>query len=151
MQSKAQEQLSIFKNLIGKTWSAEGSWGDGNKFKQETFFEYGLDSTLVLAHSKGYTNKEQTIYGDRNHGIRKWNSEKGYLEFWEFDVFGGVTWGKIFVQGKNLRYEYIYGETLVSDYWEYVDDNTYNFIVGNFKDGEWKQIFLKTQFITQNN
>lgn len=144
--SYAQEPLTIFENLIDKTWKAEGKWGDGSLFKQESTFSYGLDSTLIIVKSKGFTNQEQTEYGDRNHGIRKWNSGKSILEFWEFDVFGGVTWGKIFVEDRNLRYEYVYGETLVSDYWEYVDDNTYNFKVGNYIDGEWKQVYLETQF-----
>lgn len=142
----SQDGLDIFEGFTSKTWKAEGKWGDGSLFKQESKFSYALDSTIVVVKSKGFTNKEQTEFGDRNHGIRKWNSEKGFVEFWEFDVFGGVTWGKIFVEDKNLRYEYVYGETLVSDYWEYVDNNTYNFRVGNYIDGKWKQVYLETQF-----
>lgn len=145
----SQNHLAIFEHLTPKTWKAEGKWGDGSLFKQESEFSFALDSTLVLVKSKGFTNQEQTEYDDRNHGIRKWNSKKNILEFWEFDVFGGVTQGKIFVEDKNLRYEYDYGGTLVSDYWEFVDDNTYNFKVGNYVDGEWKQVYLKTQFRAQ--
>ncbi|NKI32067.1 hypothetical protein [Croceivirga thetidis] len=138
--------MDIFENFIGKTWSAEGKWGDGSLFKQVSTFSYSLDSTLVIVESKGFTDQEQTKFGNRNHGIRKWNSEIGFVEFWEFDVFGGLTKGKIFVEDKNLRYEYVYGDTLVSDYWEYVNDNTYNFKVGNYIQGVWEQVYLETQF-----
>ncbi len=30
--------------------------------------------------------------------------------------------------------------------WEYVNDSTYHFIVGDYQDGTWKQTYLKTQF-----
>lgn len=145
----SQNELAIFKHLSSKVWLAEGKWGDGSTFKQESTFSYALDSTLVIVKSKGYINQDKTEYGERNHGIRKWDSKKGGLEFWEFDVFGEITWGKVFVEDKNLRYEYVYEDTLVSDYWEYVDDDTYNFTIGNFANGEWEQVYLKTQFIVK--
>ncbi|SNY99713.1 Catechol 2,3-dioxygenase [Flagellimonas pacifica] len=141
-----QEPLSIFENLIGKTWCAEGAWGNGAKFKQEIQFEYSLNSTLVLVHSKGFTNQEQTSYGPRNHGIRKFDKETNTIKFWEFDVFGGVTKGEVRTDGKDIIYTYGYGESVVTDYWEYVDENTYNFTVGSYEEGQWKQAYLKTQF-----
>ncbi|WP_343486551.1 hypothetical protein [Allomuricauda sp. d1] len=138
--------LDRFEPLMGKTWKAEGAWGDGSKFKQESSFEYGLDSTIVLVKSKGYTNQQQTEYGDRNHGIRKFDSESNSLKFWEYDVFGGITKGTVYTEGKNIRYEYEYEGTTVTDLWEYVDGNTYNFKVGSYADGEWKQVYLETTF-----
>lgn len=145
--SNAQENpLQVFDLLIGKTWKAQGNWSDGSKFKQEIDFSYALEGHAILTKSKGYTNKEQTQYGHRNHGIRKYNAENQTLEFWEFDVFGGVTKGTVIVEGKNLLYQYNYGESVVTDSWEYVDDNTYNFKVGNYTDGVWEQVYLETQF-----
>ncbi|WP_422859716.1 VOC family protein [Flagellimonas sp. S174] len=141
-----ENNLSIFDGLIGKIWKAEGNWGDGSKFKQEITFEYGLNNALIIAKSRGYTDKEQTIFGNRNHGIRKYNPERKTIEFWEFDVFGGVTKGTVKEQGKDLYYTYSYGESIVTDLWEYVDSNTYNFKVGAYEDGQWKQVFLATQF-----
>ena len=138
--------LSIFETLMNKTWFAEGNWGDGSKFKQEITFSYDLGNTLVIAHSKGYTNTEQTEYGARNHGIRKYNPETNVIDFWEFDVFGGVTQGTVKTEGKNIIYTYSYGESIVTDMWEYVDENTYNFKVGSYSDGHWKQVYLSTQF-----
>ncbi len=145
-----QSNLSIFKNLTDKVWQAEGNWGDGNKFKQEIIFTFDLDSTIVIAKSKGFTNKEQTQYGSRNHGIRKYDTITKTIHFWEFDVFGGVTEGIVKVDGKNIIYQYQYGESLVTDMWEYVDEATYNFKIGSYVDGKWKQVYLKTQFKAKN-
>lgn len=139
-------KLSPFKSFTNKVWKAEGNWGDGSKFKQEIIFTFDLDSTIVIAKSKGYINKEQTKYGSRNHGIRKYNSETKTIQFWEFDVFGELTQGDVKVYDKNILYQYQYGESIVTDMWEYVDRNTYNFKVGNYENGEWKQIYLSTQF-----
>ena len=143
-QNKSLEK--IFSNLINKTWIAEGNWGDGSKFKQEVTFTYSLDKKIVIANAKGYTNKEQTKYGNRNHGIRKFNAETNTIEFWEFDVFGGLTKGKVFLENKNILYQYQYGETMVTDMWEYIDDHTYKFTVGNYADGKWNQKYLETKF-----
>ncbi len=145
----AQEALKKMEPLMGKTWSATGNWGDGSKFKQEITFSYGLDSTLVFAKSKGFTNKEQTEYGDRNHGIRKYDTASNSYKFWEFDVFGGVTHGSLVFEGNNILYHYVYGGNTITDAWEYVDPNTYNFKVGNYENGEWKQVYLNTQFVTK--
>ncbi len=147
IQSQAQQsKLVLFDNLIGKTWKAEGNWGDGSKFKQEIKFQYSLDSTLVITNALGYTNKEQTTYGPRNHGVRSFDAESNTIKFWEFDIFGGVTEGTVKNVGKDIVYIYAYGESTVTDYWQYVDAYTYNFTIGDFENGLWKQKYLTTQF-----
>ncbi|KZS38993.1 hypothetical protein AWE51_10525 [Aquimarina aggregata] len=140
-------KLSMFDNLVEKTWKAEGNWGDGSKFVQEIKFEYSLDSTLVITNAIGFVDKEQTKLGKRNHGIRQFDKELNSIKFWEFDVFGGLTEGVVFSKDKNIIYQYEYGGSNVTDMWEYVNDSTYNFKVGNYKDGVWKQLYLSTQFI----
>ncbi|WP_262420309.1 VOC family protein [Flagellimonas meishanensis] len=147
--SAQQDRLAIFDHLMGKTWKAEGEWGDGTKFKQETSFRYSLDSTLIIAESEGFTDRAQTTFGPRNHGIRKFDPQTNSVKFWEFDVFGGVTEGTVKSKGKDIMYVYDYGESTITDYWEYVDDSTYNFIVGSYKDGTWEQTYLKTQFLSE--
>jgi len=139
--------LSVFDPLVNYTWTAEGKWGDGSPFKQEVYFEYDLNMQLIMANSKGYTNVERTSFGRRNHGIRQYDSLSGKIGFWEFDVFGGVTIGEVIPMGKNILYQYDYQNTRVTDMWEYVNDSTYNFIVGNFNNGKWEQRFLEAQFI----
>ncbi|WP_128755271.1 hypothetical protein [Aquimarina sediminis] len=139
-------KLSLFDNLVGKIWKAEGNWGDGSKFKQEIRLRYSLDSTVVVVNSIGFINKEQTELGERNHGIRQFDAKSDSIKFWEFDVFGGRTEGVVLSEGNNILYQYQYGESYVTDMWQYVDDSTYNFKVGNYENGTWKQVYLSTQF-----
>ncbi|KAA1244562.1 hypothetical protein [Aquimarina sp. RZ0] len=146
-----ESNLSIFKNLVGKEWKAEGKWSDGSKFKQETIFTFDLNNTIIIAKSKGFIDKKQSKYGWRNHGIRKFDSKTKTIKFWEFDVFGGLTQGEVIINDKNMFYQYQYGESLVTDMWEYVDDYTYNFKVGNYRDGVWKELYLETQFKAEKN
>ena len=136
----------MFDNLVGKSWKASGNWGDGNKFNQEIKFDYSLDSTIVIAKSIGFINKEQTKLGLRNHGIRQYDKITKSIKFWEFDVFGELTKGSVFSEGKNIVYQYTYGTSTITDMWEYVDDSTYNLIVGTYENGEWKQVYLSTKF-----
>ena len=138
--------ISIFDPLVNTTWTAEGQWGDGSAFKQEIYFKYDLNGRIVIANSKGYTNMERTSFGKRNHGIRKYDSISGSIKFWEYDVFGGLTTGEVISNGKSILYQYDYGNSKVTDMWEYVNDSTYNFIVGSFNNGTWDQRFLETQF-----
>ena len=107
----SQNSLSIFEPFVNKTWKAEGTWGDGSKFIQETTFSYSLDKSIVIANSIGFVDKEQSKLGPRNHGIRQFDDETGKIQFWEF-----------------------------------VDNSTYKYTVGNYIDGEWKQVYLQTEF-----
>ena len=141
-----KSELSIFDALVAKTWKAEGNWGDGSKFIQEITMNYSLDSTIVIVNSIGFTDKEQTTLGARNHGVRQFDKESKSIKFWEFDVFGGLTEGVVFTEGKNILYQYEYGDSHVTEMWEYVDASTYHFKVGNYEDGIWKQTYLSTQF-----
>ena len=138
--------LSAFENLIDKTWKASGKWGDGSKFQQEITFQYSLNKSIVIASSIGFIDQEQTKLGPRNHGIRQYDKASNSIKFWEFDVFGGLTYGTVIIEEKNILYQYEYGGTLVTDLWEYVDDNTYHFKVGIRKEGVWDQVLLSTQF-----
>ena len=138
--------LSMFDNLVGKTWKAEGSWRNGSKFYQEIDFKYSLDSSIVLSESIGFVDEKQTELGKRNHGIRQYDKNSKTVKFWEFDVFGGLTEGEVFNEGKSVFYQYKYGHSRVTDMWEYVNDSNYNFKVGEYIKGKWSQIYLTTQF-----
>lgn len=142
--------LSIFEHLVGKTWKAEGNWGDGSKFSQEIDFKYSLDRSIVIAESIGFVDEAQTQLGMRNHGIRQYDPASNTIKFWEFDVFGGLTEGIVINEGKNIIYQYQYGDAKVTDKWEYVNDSTYNFKVGEYVNGQWSQIYLSTQFMQIN-
>ena len=138
--------LNAFEPLIGHTWSAQGKWGDGSVFEQETTFTAELEGTIVVAKSKGFVDQDQTQYGDRNHGIRKYDEANKQIIFYEFDTFGGLTEGIVLVDGKNLYYQYKYGDAFITDGWEYQDENTYKYTVGVYEAGEWKATYLSTVF-----
>lgn len=138
--------LEAFAPLVNKTWKAEGKWSNGSKFIQEVSFKYDLQKNIVVTNSKGFIDDPQTKFGNRNHGVRMWSNEAGAIKFWEFDVFGGVTEGTVTTENKNFVYTYDYGGTIVTDMWEYIDENTYRFVVGVFKDGKWESIYLDTRF-----
>ena len=134
-----------FENLIDKTWHAEEYWDDGGHFKQTVTFSYDLEGTIVIAKSQGYVDEHQTVYGDRNHGIRKWDAANKQFTFYEFDVFGGVTTGTIRFEGKNIIYSYEYGGLHLEDRWTYLDDRTYRFeVVSVSKEGD--KTYLSTTF-----
>ena len=144
---KAQDNpLTIFNSLENYTWTAEGKWGDGSTFKQEISLEFSLDNKIVKVESMGFTNKEQTEFGLRNHGIRQYDEKLKKIRFWEFDIFGNLTEGTVEGEGKNLIYKYDYGGTFVTEMWVYKNEKTYDFIVGVYENGEWKQKFLETEF-----
>lgn len=143
--------LSFFEPLIGKVWVVDGQWGDGTPFKQEIIYEYDLDKKIVQTFTDGYVNEDRTAWGKRNHGIRKWDEKANKFKFWEYDVFGGVTEGEVFVVGDNIYNQYIYGEegvrSTITDGMEKINENTYAFKTGIYEDGKWKQVFLDTMKI----
>ncbi len=135
-----------FDPLIGRTWITANA---DSSFRQEVTFSYDLDSTLVIAESDGYTDQSRTQWGARNHGIRRYNPNSKEIEFYEFDVFGGLTEGKVTIEGKNLYYSYQYadaGDMILTDGWEYISDGEYAFKVGNRENGQWQQIFIESIF-----
>ena len=144
---KAQENpLDIFKPLENHVWYAEGTWGDGSKFKQEVSYEFSLDNKIVKAKSLGYTNKEQTKFGLRNEGVRQYDSKSKTIKFWEFDVFGGLTEGTVTAEGNNIIYTYNYGGTDLTEMWIYKSESSYDFMIGVRENGAWKHKFLETEF-----
>lgn len=141
-----QNPLVGFEALFGKTWLAEGTWGDGSAFRQEVTFEYSLGQQLIIAKSKGYTDQAQTTFRARNHGIRKYDSETKKILFWEFDIFGGVTTGEVLLEGKNITYKYEYESTTLLDTWTYINDSTYSFTVSRWDGGNATNTYLETEF-----
>ncbi len=148
-----QAQMEVFEPLLDKVWSAQGTWGDGSKFRQDISFAYGLDSTVILTNSMGYVDEEQTQYGERNHGLRRMDVPSGKMLFWEFDVFGGLTTGEVTTVGRDIYYHYEYGGSLVTDAWLYQSDDEYRFVVGSYVDGKWNAKYLETTMygITKRN
>ena len=148
--SQTDHPLSVFVPLLDRTWMASGKWNDGNPFQQEITFEEALSGSIIKTTSDGYLDEEKTIWGHRNHGIRQWDQSDEIIKFWEYDVYGGVTTGTVTVDDKNFYYQYNYGEgesLVVTDYWQFVDRDTYSVTVGIYKDGSWSEKYLETNFI----
>lgn len=136
----------LFAPLLNHTWKSEGQWADGTAFSQEVYFETNLEGNLVVAYSEGFVNKQQTKMGQRNLGLRRWDSAAGKYLFWEYDVFGGLTKGTMTTEDNFIRYHYQYGGVSLTDQWEYVDDQTYNFKVGQWDGKQWTATYLETSF-----
>jgi ketosteroid isomerase-like protein len=151
LQAQKAHLIEAFSNLIDRTWVATGTWTDGSAFKQEITFNLELEKQLVTTKSDGFIDDQQTRWGRRNHGIRQWNDDEKTIKFWEFDVFGGVTSGIVKAINQNIYYHYSYGEgdekMTLTDAWEYMDENTYQFKVGILENGIWLSIFLETKFV----
>ncbi len=151
VQSLAPALRTAFAPLVGKTWRAQGSWGNGDPFQQEVRFHWDLEDAAVIAQSNGFIDRTNKTWGQRNHGIRYWNKREGKLQFAEYDIFGAVTEGSISLRENNIYYHYNYGGFLLTDAWEKIDELTYNFKVGVFSKGEWQDVYLSTQFIDITN
>lgn len=136
----------LFAPLLGHSWKASGQWGDGSPFYQEIRFESNLEGQMVMAYSNGYVDKDQSVIGQRNIGLRRWDSAQGKFLFWEYDVFGGLTTGTITAIDKSIQYHYSYGELELTDQWKYIDDNTYGFKVGQWDGKKWTATYLDTTF-----
>jgi len=142
-QSTIKHPLSIFNNLVNKTWEINSQWNNGPAFKQSTSIEFALDSQIVITRTKGFIDKDQSQMGNRNHGVRQYNTKTNTIEFYEFDIFGGKTEGHVFSEGKNVVYQYQYGDAYISEMWEYQNDSTYQLIIGEYEDSKWLKIYLK--------
>lgn len=101
---------------------------------------------MIKTKTWGNISAEGFEFGLRNEGVRAWSEEESAMLFWEFDVFGGITEGRVKAEGKDLYLHYIYdfgtGPTGLTDAWLYQDEDSYKFVVGVYRNGEWKQKFL---------
>ena len=110
-----EPKLQGFDNLIHKTRTAEGECPDSSLFRQGVALSYGPNKTIVIANSKGFTNKDQTQYGNGNHAIRPDNGVKSKGEYGEFDIFGGFITGDVVVSEKDIHGQCISGDNIFTD------------------------------------
>jgi hypothetical protein len=138
--------FAAFEPLLNRSWQADEQWENGQHFKQIVHFRSALSGQIIRVETMGFTDPKQQRWGTRNHGIRRWNPELGQMEFYEFDVLGGLTTGHLSFQGDSIFYHYAYGGNALTDAWLPVDANTYLFLVGQWENNAWTNIFLQTQF-----
>ncbi|MEQ9466628.1 MAG: hypothetical protein RLN88_04400 [Ekhidna sp.] len=139
------ESIKAFENLVGSTWIADGKQLGGHDGKTVKEFEWGLERKIVKV--KTYTTDPKTLeFGLRNEGVRAFNSETKQLEFYEFDKLGGVSKGIIKIEGKNIYYEYAYGDMLLRDSWIFLSEDEYRYQVCSMKDETCDQTFHEGGF-----
>jgi hypothetical protein len=145
-QNATASVFSAHENLVGGTWKAESQWSDGTPFKSHVSYEWALDGTILKTKTFGNIRRDGYEFGLRNEGIRAYDGAHKEMVFFEFDIFGGITSGTIKYDGKNIFYQYSYEtgeETMqLTDSWEYQDEDHYDYTVGVYEDGHWKQKFL---------
>ena len=142
----AQENpILAFDNLSGDTWISEGKQLGGHDGKTVKEITWGLDGKIIKV--KTYTTDPQSLaFGLRNEGIRIFNSQTNQMEFYEFDKLGGVSKGTVTIDGKNIYYEYSYGEMLLRDSWIFVSKDEYEYRVCSIVDSQCDKIFHQGVF-----
>ena len=143
----AQDITEHFTSLIGSKWRMEGKWDNGKSFKQEKEFSLGLEGKIVRVKTYGTINPQTGDFGLRNEGVRTYNAQTKQFEFYEFDVFGGVTSGTVEFEDGNIIYHYTYNGEDLTDFWEKVDEDTYKYKVGILEDGKWTKVYHTSEFV----
>ncbi|WP_299228200.1 hypothetical protein [uncultured Psychroserpens sp.] len=145
------ETFTAHENLIGGIWKLDAKWGDGTPHKLNISYESSLDGLILKTTTHGNVKTDGYEFGLRNEGIRYFNKETKTIEFYEFDVFGGLTKGSITYNSKDIYYTYNYEvggqKTEITDGWEYINENTYKYSIGiyDFESNTWKQKFLNAE------
>ncbi|WP_299274507.1 hypothetical protein [uncultured Psychroserpens sp.] len=142
------------QNLIGGTWKSTSgaAWGDGTPFKLYIEFEASLNGNIIKSQTKGNISEKAYEFGLRSEGIVSYDNEEKKIKFYEFDVFGNLTTGEVKYQNNSMYYSYKYAASktnlILTDCWEFIDKNTYNFTVGVYDNlnNKWEKKFLETQF-----
>lgn len=136
-----ESPLVVFEQFVTGKWEMNGTWSNGQKFRQAQTFEWGLDKKIVKVKTFGTINQKTGAYGLRNEGVRAWDAQKKQIVFWEFDVFGGITQGTCTVEGHNIYYDYPYQGKNFRDSWVYINPNKYEYKVGLYENGKWIKIY----------
>ena len=141
--------LKGHENLVGGIWKASGKWSDGTPFEQMIAYSWGLKKKILKTQTSSLEGSMDGTPQARNEGLRFYDPKTKDLSFIELDIKGGVTRGIIVYEQKNIFYIYPYGsgteQLLLTDGWEFQDDDTYTYTVGIRENGLWKQKFLSTE------
>jgi len=145
-QSVAQNsELDAFQNLAGSTWISEGKQLGGHDGKTVKEIKWGLNGQIVQVTT--YTTDPQSLeFGLRNEGIRIFNSQSRMLEFYEFDKLGGVSKGIIKTNGKDIHYEYEYGDLVLRDSWIFESEDQYRYRVCSMQADSCTQVYHEGVF-----
>lgn len=141
------ETYKVYSNLVGGKWETKGKWQNGAEYHQEIIVDQELTKNIFTVKTYDYIDSKQFDNAQRNYGIRAWDSKEQKMKFWEFDVFGGITAGEIFIDNNDIYHIYQYtdkngGIRTLADAWIYIDKDTYTFKVGEFSDGTLGKLYI---------
>ncbi|MBA4055162.1 MAG: hypothetical protein C0490_10650 [Marivirga sp.] len=142
--------LSAFENLIGGRWETRGTWGDGKEFHQAKEHIWELTKHIMIVKTYDFVDAKKFDNSLRNYGVRAYDSLSNQVNFYEFNSFNSLVSGKCTVEGKNIffHYDYQMGDQTIqlTDSWVFVNKDTYEYKIGIFSNGDWKQVFLSTVY-----
>ena len=139
---------ALFASLLG-TWETKGTWKSGAPYHQQIVVENALTGNIFTASTQDFVDSKQFDDSRRNYGVRAWDQQEKKMRFWEFDVFGGITKGEIIFEGRNIFFVYDYHDRngkarKMADAWVYVDQNTYQFSIAEYKNGKLGTPFMSS-------
>lgn len=134
--------LDFLSVLVDQRCEIRESWPDGNPFHLDKEFDRGLEGRIIIENS--FTVDEQGARRPRNHGVRAYPRDSDDARFWEFDRFGNVSEGPVWVESGTLYYEYPYGTAgqVLRDSWTPAGEGLYSFKIRQWENGEWGQTFM---------
>jgi hypothetical protein len=144
--SQIELPLQKFDRLVDGIWITEGEWTNGQKFKQEIDFEWGLNQTIIKVKTYGTIDPKSNEYGLRNEGVRAYNNQDSVIQFWEFDIYGGITKGVCYFEGENLHYEYNYNGQKLKESWFFIDENNYKYQISSLVEGKVDKVYMTSSY-----
>jgi hypothetical protein len=154
-QISKEEAFNAYSKLLGGSWETKGTWENGGEFHQEIIVETELTKTIFTVKTYDYIDSNEFDNSQRNYGIRAWDEKEKKIKTWDFDVFGGIITGEIIFEENNIYHVYEYpdkkgGTMTMTDAWTYIDDDTYEFKIAEFKDGKPGKIYMNTMLKRKN-
>ena len=146
-----EASYALFAHLAG-TWETKGNWRNGSPYHQQVVVQQELTGNIFTAKTQDFVDSKQFDDARRNFGVRAWDNQEKKMKFWEFDVFGGITRGEVLFDGKNIYFVYDYPDKQgnarkMADAWIYVDKNTYQFVIAEYKEGKLGPPFMTATYI----
>ena len=146
-----EASYALFAGLVG-TWETKGNWKNGSPYHQQMVVDKELTGNIFKAKTQDFVDSRQFDDSRRNFGVRAWDKQEMKMKFWEFDVFGGITKGEVVFEGKNIYFVYDYPDKQgkarkMADAWIFVDRNTYQFAIAEYKDGKLGPPFMAATWV----
>lgn len=132
--------FAFLAELVDHRCEIREAWPNGQPFRLDKEFAFRLEGRIVTVDS--FIVDEEGRRSPRNHGIRTYPQDAEDARFWEFDYLGNVTEGPVWVEATTLYYEYAYDGQTLRDSWSPAGDDTYDFKVRVWENGDWGATYM---------